>query len=96
MKLKKALALGLVATMSATAVVGCGAKDSSSDNATSKSSEASSSSEKKTETKDVTLTVWGPQEDQAKVEGYDEGILKAMCDKFNEDQRRSSRVEHYF
>lgn len=85
MKFKKALALGLVATMSATAVAGCGAKDSSSDNATSKTSEASSSSEKKTETKDVTLTVWGPQEDQAKVEGYDEGILKAMCDKFNEE-----------
>lgn len=36
------------------------------------------------EVRDVTLTVWGPQEDQSAVDGYDEGILAAMCNDFNE------------
>lgn len=36
------------------------------------------------EAEKVTLTVWGPQEDQVAVGDYSEGILKAMCDKFNE------------
>lgn len=36
------------------------------------------------EVRDVSLTVWGPQEDQSAVDGYDAGILAAMCDDFNE------------
>lgn len=36
------------------------------------------------EVRDVTLTVWGPQEDQEPREGYDEGILASMCESFNE------------
>ena len=80
MRSKKLCALLLTTAMVTTAMTGCGsAKKDTADGA--KSSEQGSSKE---ETKDVTLTVWGPQEDQAKVDGYDEGILKAMCDKFNE------------
>ncbi len=36
------------------------------------------------EVRDVTLTVWGPQEDQEPREGYDNGILASMCEAFNE------------
>lgn len=36
------------------------------------------------EVRDVTLTVWGPQEDQEPREGYDSGILASMCEAFNE------------
>ena len=83
MKAKKIVATLLTASMAAGMLAGCGGTASKS---SSKSS--ASSSAKKTETKDVTLTVWGPQEDQAAIEGKDEykdGILKYMCDKFNED-----------
>lgn len=72
MRLKKLSALLLSAALVTTAVTGCGASDGEKDT-------------KKGEKKDVTLTVWGPQEDQAEVEGYKEGILKAMCEKFNEE-----------
>lgn len=37
------------------------------------------------EVRDVTLTVWGPQEDQEPREGYDSGILASMCEAFNEE-----------
>lgn len=72
MRLKKLSALLLTTALLTTAMTGCGSSD--------EGKEADSGKE----TKDVTLTVWGPQEDQAKVKGYDEGILKAMCEKFNE------------
>ncbi|RRD94967.1 extracellular solute-binding protein [Clostridiales bacterium COT073_COT-073] len=39
----------------------------------------------KGETKNVTLKVWAPQEDQAKREGYDKGLLDHLCQKFNEE-----------
>ena len=77
MRLKKLLAMGLSAAMITGMVAGCGKQESD----TKKDTKTSS---KTTETKDVSLTVWGPQEDQAKIDGYDEGILKAMCEKFNE------------
>lgn len=79
MKLKKVMATAMVATM-AVGMTACGSSDSK-ETTKAKSEEATTSAEPK----DVTLTVWGPQEDQAKVKGYDEGILKAMCDKFNEE-----------
>ena len=78
MRLKKLLAMGLSAAMITGMVAGCGKQESD----TKKDTKTSS---KTTETKDVSLTVWGPQEDQAKIDGYDEGILKAMCEKFNEE-----------
>lgn len=37
------------------------------------------------ETRKITLTVWGPEEEQTSVDGYNEGILKTMCDKFNKE-----------
>lgn len=77
MKLKKLVAMGLSMAMVTGMFAGCGKKD---DNAGSTSGEKTTS-----ETKDVSLTVWGPQEDQAKTDGYDDGILKTMCEKFNED-----------
>lgn len=36
------------------------------------------------EVRDVTLTVWGPQEDQEARDGYEQGILAYMCETFNE------------
>ena len=83
MKAKKIVATLLTASMAAGMLAGCGGSATKS----SSTGKASSSS-KKTETKDVTLTVWGPQEDQAAIDGkdqYKDGILKYMCDQFNED-----------
>lgn len=37
------------------------------------------------EVRDVTLKVWAPQEDQAKREGYEKGLLVYLCEKFNEE-----------
>ncbi|MBR1865334.1 MAG: extracellular solute-binding protein [Lachnospiraceae bacterium] len=97
MRLKKFLA-GALATAMVAGLVGCGggSTDTSTTDSSTPSSEAadsdSSSDDASTddsaatgETKDVTLTVWGPQEDQAPLDGYDDGILKYMCDKFNDE-----------
>ena len=73
MKLKKALAVTLAATMAVAGLAGCGAKDDTKETTTKAAA---------TEPKKVELTVWGPQEDQAPVDGYSEGILKSMCDSF--------------
>lgn len=72
MRLKKLGALLLSAALVTTAVTGCGASSDKKNGASG-------------DKKDVTLTVWGPQEDQAEVAGYKDGILKAMCEKFNEE-----------
>lgn len=77
MKNKKFIALLLTVCMTAGLAVGCGSSSSSDDS--SKKDDSSSD-----ETKAVTLTVWGPSEDQSPVEGYDDGILPAMCEAFNE------------
>lgn len=79
MRSKKLCALLLTAAMVTTAVTGCG-KSSDKNSADKDVVETT-----ETEARDVTLTVWGPQEDQAGVEGYKNGILKAMCDSFNEE-----------
>lgn len=85
MKMKKFLS-GALATAMVAGLVGCGGGDTTeSTTAANGAGDTSAESTEATETKDVTLTVWGPQEDQAAVEGYDDGILKAMCDKFNEE-----------
>ena len=57
MRLKKLLVMGLSAAMITGMVAGCGKQESD----TKKDTKTSS---KTTETKDVSLTVWGPQEDQ--------------------------------
>ena len=83
MRMKKVLA-GTLATAMVASLVGCGGSTTETTTEAAKDSGAADASEE-VEVKDVSLTVWGPQEDQAPVEGYDEGILKAMCNKFNEE-----------
>lgn len=87
MRMKKFVSAALMAAM-VTGLVGCGGTDNA--DTSSKGSDTSAKTEASDdaatgETKDVKLTVWGPQEDQAPVDGYEEGILKAMCDKFNDE-----------
>lgn len=98
MRFKKFLSGALAAAMVAS-LVGCGGdtgSTSTTDTGSSDTTPAASSddgagdsgedsSAATGETKDVTLTVWGPQEDQAPLDGYDDGILKYMCDKFNDE-----------
>lgn len=93
MKLKKVTALTLSAAMCAAMLAGCGSADNTASTtpaapAESKAEEAAapaeSAAEAPAEVRDVTLTVWGPQEDQSAVEGYDAGILASMCEAFNE------------
>lgn len=88
MKMKKFLS-GALATAMVASLVGCGGGDAGESttaannggDTSAESTEAAGSGE----AKDVTLTVWGPQEDQAPLDGYDKGILPAMCEKFNEE-----------
>ena len=80
MKAKKILSGRLASVIAVGMMAGCGSS--------SKSSEEKSGGAAKAEKKDVTLTVWGPQEDQAEIKGmdqYKDGILKYMCDKFNDE-----------
>lgn len=76
MRLRKLIAGCLTLSLMSVALVGCGSKDKEVKD---------TSSDKTTEAEKVTLTVWGPQEDQAAIGDYKDGILKAMCDKFNEE-----------
>ena len=78
MKRKRYLALVMAAVMAGGLLAGCGS--SGGDSSTGDNSEQGGSDE----VKDVTLTVWGPQEDQAPLGEYEEGILKAMCEAFDE------------
>lgn len=75
MKYKKIAALIMTFCMVAGMAAGCG----SSNEGDGKTSDSGSE-----EMKEVSLTVWGPQEDQAPLEGYDAGILQAMCEAFDE------------
>lgn len=85
MKIRKLIAGCLAVSMMSVSLVGCGGKTNEND----KNDAGSSSSEPvevtQASAEKVELTVWGPQEDQAKVDGYSEGILKAMCEKFDEE-----------
>lgn len=84
-KSKKILALAMAAMMAA-GLVGCGSSNTDSAKDTTNNTEVDASDNTEAvETKDVSLLVWGPQEDQAPVDGYDGGILKAMCETFNEE-----------
>ncbi|SET62472.1 extracellular solute-binding protein [[Clostridium] polysaccharolyticum] len=81
MRLRKLIAGCLTLSLMSVALVGCGSKNNTSDDT------LSNETTEKTETAEaekVSLTVWGPQEDQAAIGDYKDGILKAMCDKFNE------------
>lgn len=85
-KSKKFLALLLTGTLAFASLTACGKKDDdtqSNNTPTKAETQNPSSGNDSSKTEDVTLTVWGPQEDQAPREGYDKGILAAMCDAFN-------------
>ena len=87
MKMKKFLS-GALATAMVASLVGCGGGDTTESTTPAPSDGADTSAESTEasgETKDVALTVWGPAEDQAPLDGYDQGILAAMCEKFNEE-----------
>jgi len=87
MRIRKLIAGCLAVSMIGASLTGCGKKEdtASSQPTTDTTQEVTDGgSDTTVETKDVSLTVWGPQEDQAPVGDYSEGILKAMCDKFNE------------
>lgn len=77
MKKKRVLALIMAALMTGGLMTGCGSSDSGS-------ADDSGDDAGTEEVQEVSLTVWGPQEDQAALEGYDEGILKSMCEAFDE------------
>ena len=81
MRLKKILAMMLATAMVAGTMTGC---NSGKEEATTTAATEAADTTEAVEVKDVTLTVWGPQEDQAPVDGYDNGILAAMCEDFNE------------
>lgn len=74
MKLKKIVAIMMSMCM-VSGLAACGSKADGETAAEGNSTD---------EVRDVTLTVWGPQEDQSPVDGYDEGILASMCEDFNE------------
>lgn len=74
---KKALALLMAAVMVA-GLAGCGNDNGST---TPGNETGSTPAGGETETKDVTLTVWSPSEDQAEESGK---WLQTMCEKFNE------------
>lgn len=74
---KKVLAMLLATTMVATAFAGCGSK--TEDGAAAPAAEGGDAAA--AETTDVTLTVWGPQEDQDEANG---NWLKTQCEAFNE------------
>ena len=80
MKLRKVSAVFLTVALVMTTMAGCG---------------SSGGEEEKAEKKKVTLTVWGPEEEQMEVEGYREGTLKAMCDKFNNEHPEWDITFHY-
>ena len=81
---KRLLTVVLAMTMVAS-LVACGKKDTTEPTTEVKEGVTVTeevAEEKPVEVKDVTLTVWGPQEDQEAKEGYDKGILVAMTEKF--------------
>ncbi len=81
---KRLLTVVLAMTMVAS-LVACGKKDTTEPTTEVKegvTEEVAEDKEEPVEVKDVTLTVWAPQEDQEPKEGYDKGILVAMTEKF--------------
>ena len=82
MKFKKVTALALCVAMSATALAGCGSKAATTDSQTAAPAEsaadtadtADATEAAPVETKDVTLKVWAPQEDQNPNDTYDKGM----------------------
>ena len=75
MKKKRVLALIMAGLMTGGLMTGCGS---------SGGDEPAADDGGDAEIQEVDLLVWGSQEDHAALEGYEEGILKAMCEAFDE------------
>ncbi len=73
---KRVLAIMMASAMMAASLAGCGSSD------TTGSSDSSSDSADSSEVTDVTLTVWGPSEDQSEDNG---NWLQTQCDAFAEE-----------
>ena len=74
MRVKKMLAVLLSASIAATCMLGCGGSKETSGKAADGASDGK-----------ITLKVWSPQEDQNAAEGYPNGIVPYLCEKFNEE-----------
>lgn len=75
---KKLVSLLLVSAMAFGTLAGCGnSNDTNNDNTKTETKKDDVDESKDEETKDVSLTVWSPQEDQ------DTGWLKQQCEAFN-------------
>lgn len=75
---KKLVSLLLVSAMAFGTLAGCGnSNDTNNDNKKTETKKDAGDESKDEETKDVSLTVWSPQEDQ------DTGWLKQQCEAFN-------------
>ena len=79
--MKKILALLLTAVMVLGLFAGCAgsATPNETTNAPAQSDTTEASSEAAPEVKDITLKVWGPQEDQVDASSW----LPTMCEQFN-------------
>lgn len=84
MKLRKLVATTLAVALVASSVTACGNKGASGDSGTTPPSSNTATATPTPEAEKITLTVWGPQEDQSSLDGYKDGILKAMCEAFDE------------
>ncbi len=80
MRLKKVAAICMATSMAMGCLAGCGG-DSGSD--TTKGSDTANTENQ--ETQSIELTVWAPQEDQAASDEYPDGMIQALCEKFDEE-----------
>lgn len=86
MRLRKLVVGCLTLSMLGASLAGCGSNNNeqASSNGNNTPASAEASQDVTGEAEKITLTVWGPQEDQAPIGDYSEGILKAMCESFDE------------
>ena len=81
---KKVIALVLTVAMATVTLTGCGQKaETPATEVTEEVATTEEAPEQEVTVEDVTLTVWGPQEDQAASDAYSNGLLAAMCEEFN-------------
>ena len=74
MKIKKILSLVITGSLLCASLAGCGSTKSDS----AADGKAGSGEQ-------ITLKVWAPQEDQKPSDGYPNGVVPYLCDKFNEE-----------
>ncbi len=85
MRFKKVAAVLMATTMAVGCLAGCGGDSSSDSTKGAGTKSAGSEAGDKKETESITLTVWASQEDQAVSDEYPDGMMKALCEKFDEE-----------